>query len=517
MDIMGERTIIDLLHEKCEQHRDKTFLLFEDNDQKTVKYTYNEFLDRVNRFSCVLLDFGIKKGDRVTLHLPNSSDFIVSWFALANIGAIMVPTNVLSTASEMEYLMGHSESVMLVTEEEYLDKFESIKNNLPRMRNILLTRCYDKEQEHVSVNALIEKASSQVPEVEIRGEDVVAILYTSGTTSKPKGCLITHTNYLYTGEAVSKSIRFSPDDRALIVLPLFHGNGQYYLFMPALTVGGSIAITERFSASQYIKQTKRLGATLGSLFAAPIRMILAQTYDREDRDNFLRLVIFAQAVTPEEVTDFEEKFQVPLLQLYGMTETVAPPLMNPLDGKKDNTSIGRPIITATIKTLNETGQETQIGEPGEIVVKGIPGRTIMKGYFKNEEETNQMIQNGWLHTGDKARRSEEGLFYFVDRQKDMIKRAGENVAASEVENVLMEHPAVYESAVIGIPDPIRDEAIKAFVIVKEGRSISEEKLIDFCRERMAKFKVPDVIELVEDFPRTSVGKIQKHQLRKRGV
>src|SRR5699024_7529553 len=214
--------------------------------------------------------------------------------------------------------------------------------------------------------------------------------------------LITHTNYLYTGEVVSKTINFSPEDRGIISLPLFHGNGQYYLFMPALVVGGSIALTETFSASRYIKQTKRLKATIGSLFAAPIRMILAQNYDTKDKQNFLRLVIFAQSVSEKELNQFKKKYNITLLQLYGMTETVAPPLMNPLYGVKNNDGIGKPIISAKVKLINDSKEEVIEGETGQIIIKGEPGRTIMKGYFKNEEATNEMIREGWLYTGDKA-------------------------------------------------------------------------------------------------------------------
>ncbi|MFS0647329.1 AMP-binding protein [Siminovitchia sp. 179-K 8D1 HS] len=399
-------------------------------------------------------------------------------------------------------------------EEEYLDKFTDISNRSSKLKNILLTRCTNKQYENICLDYLIEEADGEIPHIPLKGEDVVSILYTSGTTSKPKGCLITHSNYLFTGEAVSKSLCFTPEDRALIVLPLFHGNGQYYMFMPALTVGASVAITERFSASQYFKQAKRMRATIGSLFAAPIRMILNQSYDEGDKENLLRTIIYAQSVTPDQLYEFEQKFNVSLLQLYGMTETVAPPLMNPLYGKKDNMSIGKPIISAEVKLVDDSGAEVPVNKPGQIIVKGIPGRTIMKGYFKNEKATRETIRNGWLYTGDNATRTDKDYFYFVDRQKDMIKRAGENIAAIEVENAIMQHPDVYEAAVVGIPDSIRDEAIKAYVILKEGRGTTEDVLIEHCRELLAAFKVPDSIEFVNDFPRTSVGKIQKHLLKK---
>ena len=515
MDIVGKRTLRDLLHEKVEMNRDNTFLLFEDKNQNKFEFTYGEFEDQVNRLSHVFLDLGVTKGAHVTLHLPNCIEFMTSWFALASIGAIMVPTNILSTSDEMEYLLSHSESMLLITEEEYLDKFTGLRVRLPHLKEILLARYEGEEYAGQDLKRLIEKASSERPLVPIDSEDVAGMLYTSGTTSKPKGCQITHANYLYTGEVMAKSIGLTPNDRQFIVLPLFHGNAQYYSTMSSLTVGASIAITERFSASRYFKQARSFNVTVGSLFAAPIRMILAQKYDPADKHNSMRVIWFAQSISEHQLAEFEEMFQVPLLQIYGMTETVGVPLMNPIYGIRKNMSIGRPTIGYEVKVTDDEGNEVPIGQSGQIVVKGVPGRTLMKGYFKNPEATSQTLQNGWLYTGDNAKVGDDGYFYFVDRIKDMIKRSGENVAATEVESVLTDHSAVYEAAVIGIPDEMRDEAIKAYVILNEDANVTEEELLAYCRERLAKFKVPDSIEFIDEFPRTSVGKIQKHILRQR--
>ncbi len=512
VDIIGERTLKDILEEKVALHRNKVFLVFEDKDEQIFQLTYEEFVAKTNRLSQVFLQKGIQKGMHVTLHLPNNLEFIISWFALANIGAVMVPTNILSTSDEMEYVLNHSESVLLITEEEYLSKFESIQEKLPFLREVLLAR--DDKIEERSLSYLMEQATEESPTIEITSEDVAAMLYTSGTTSKPKGVQVTHANYIFTGEIMSKSIRLSPNDRQLIVLPLFHGNAQYYSTMSALVTGASIALTERFSASRYFKQAKRLGATVGSLFAAPIRMILAQEYDKNDRENSMRVIWFAQQVADHQLEQFEERYNVPLLQMYGMTETIGVPLMNPIDGYRNNRSIGRPTVGYEVKLIDQEGREVPTGQSGQIIVRGVPGRTIMKEYFKNPEATCETIQDGWLYTGDNARLEEDGYFYFVDRIKDMIKRSGENVAANEVESVLSEHPSVYEAAVIGIPDDMRDEAIKAYVILKKGLHVTEEELIAFCKGKLAKFKVPNFVEFVQEFPRTSVGKIQKHLLRK---
>ena len=511
MDIIGTRTLRDLLNEQVSRYPDKTFLLFEDSEQKIFELTYAEFAEQVNRLSNVFIGLGVTKGKHVTLHLPNCLEFMTSWFALANIGAIMVPTNILSTKDEMAYVLEHSESVLVITEEKYLDKFADSQKKLPFLLDILLVRSEGTEKD---IKQLIAKAKVDAPTIQLDSEDVAAMLYTSGTTSKPKGVQITHANYIFTGEVMSKSIRLTPNDRQFIVLPLFHGNAQYYSTMSALIVGGSIAITERFSASRYFKQAKRLGVTVGSLFAAPIRMILAQAYDPNDQHHSLRVIWFAQSVAEDQLNDFERKFGVSLLQMYGMTETVGVPLMNPLDGIRKNMSIGKPTIGYEVKIVDENGHEVPDGQAGQIIVKGIPSRSLMKGYYKDTKATSETLKDGWLYTGDNGRIGEDGYFYFVDRVKDMIKRAGENVAANEVESVLAAHPSIYESAVIGIPDAMRDEAILAYVILRENETSTEEELMNYCRERLAKFKVPDAIEFVDEFPRTSVGKVQKHILRK---
>ena len=514
MDIIGNRTLRDLLTEKVNINPDKPFLLFEDDEERITVLTYGEFQARVNGLSRAVVDLGVKKGDHVTLHLPNCLEFAITWFALANIGAIMVPTNTLSTESEMEYMLEHSGSVLLITEEAYLGKFLSLRNKLPKLRDILLGRYQGQEHKNNSLNLLIEQAPPDPPAIPLDAEDVVAMLYTSGTTSRPKGVLLTHANYLYAGEVMSKSIGLSPDDRHLAVLPFFHANAQYYSFMSGLTVGASIAITERFSASRYFKQAKRMDATVGSLFAAPIRMILRQEYDPADRDNKLRVVWFAQAITEAQLATFEERYDTRLLHLYGMTETVGTPLMNPIYGQRRNMGIGRPTLGYEVKVVDEEGNEVQQGQVGELLVKGVPGRTLMKGYFNNPEATRDVLRDGWLYTGDNVRVDVEGYFYFIDRMKDMIKRAGENVAANEVEKVIAGHSSVFDCAVIGIPDEIRDESIKAYVILREGMSATQEEIIEFCCARLIKFKVPEYVEFINELPRTSVGKIQKHVLRK---
>ena len=242
-------------------------------------------------------------------------------------------------------------------------------------------------------------------------------------------------------------------------------------------------------------------------------MLLAQERREALAENGLRAVLFAQSVTPDQLKDWQERFRAPLLQLWGMTETMGPPLINPLHFRRDNMSMGLPAMGYRVRLVDENGRQVARGETGQIVVAGEPGRTLMKGYFKNPEATEETIRDGWLWSGDNARQDDDGYFHFVDRAKDMIKRAGENVAASEVEAVILTHPQVFDCAVIGVPDPIRDEAIVAVVVPVEGASLDSDVIIAWCKDRLAGFRVPERVEFRSLLPRTSVGKIQKHVLR----
>jgi crotonobetaine/carnitine-CoA ligase len=218
-------------------------------------------------------------------------------------------------------------------------------------------------------------------------------------------------------------------------------------------------------------------------------------------------------VTQDQLDEWQDRFDAPLSQLWGMTETMGPPLMNPIHFRRNNMSMGLPVMGYRVRLVDEQGSPVARGEIGQIVVAGEPGRTLMKGYFKNQKATADTIHNGWLWSGDNARQDDDGYFHFVDRAKDMIKRAGENVAASEVEAVILTHPQVFDCAVIGVPDPIRDESIVAVVVTVEGESVKDDTIIAWCRERLASFRVPERVEFRHVLPRTSVGKIQKHLLR----
>jgi crotonobetaine/carnitine-CoA ligase len=513
VNIVGTRTLRSALEQKVRAHPDKTFVVFEDAAGGVLRYTYATFDERVNRTANLLRSLGVGRGDKFNVHLPNCPEFLFWWFAGAKLGAVMVPTNVAEPADAMEYLLDFSESRVAVTQPEYLGAIAEARERCAGLHHVVLCRTDKAQPDTLVYDALVASESAALPDFGVTPADECGMCFTSGTTSRPKGCLITHANYVYAGESVSKSLRLTPDDRHMVVLPLFHVHAQYYQTMTALIAGASLALMERFSASRYFDQVIRHEATVGGLFAAPIRMILAQPRRAEHRQNRLRLVQFAMSVTETQLEDWHDRFGAPLVQMYGMTETIGQPTINPLDAPRKNMSIGTVALGYECTVVDDRGRELPPGVEGHLIVRGEPGVTLMKGYYKNPEATADTIRQGWLWTGDVVRMDEDGYFWFVDRAKDLIKRAGENVAAGEVEAVLKLHPAVFDAAVVGIPDTMRDEAVLAYVVLRDGHRALAEDLVAFCESRLAKFKIPEVIEFRDELPRTPVGKIQKHVLR----
>jgi crotonobetaine/carnitine-CoA ligase len=512
MYIVGNRTLRTALEQKVAAGPERLFIVFEDAAGGCRRYTYAEFDAQVNRTANLLRDLGVRRGDKFNIHLPNCPEFLFWWFAGAKLGAVMVPTNVLEPPEAMAYLLDFSESQVAVTQPAHLDAIARVRDRCPRLRDVVLCRTEKAEPDALLYEALVPSQPNTLPDFGVTPYDECSMCFTSGTTSRPKGCLITHANYIYVGETVSKSLRLAPHDRHMVVLPLFHVHAQYYQTMTALIAGASLALVERFSASRYLDQVITHEATVGGLFAAPIRMILAQPRRPEHRWNPLRLVQFAMSVTEAQLDEWHERFGAPLVQMYGMTETIGQPTINPLDAPRKNMSIGTVALGYECKVVDGTGRELPPGVEGQLIVRGEPGVTLMKGYYKNPEATAATIRDGWLWTGDVVRMDEDGYFWFVDRAKDLLKRAGENVSAGEVEAVLKQHPAVFDAAVVGIPDPIRDDAVVAYVVPHAGARVTAEELIAFCEPRLAEFKVPEIVEFRDELPRTPVGKIQKHLL-----
>ena len=494
--IIDRDTVATVLLRTADARGQHPSLSFEPEPGSVQHRTWSTTGRRARACAAGLAGLGVRSGSRVGLHLTNRPDFYDVWWGAALLGAVVVPTNPLSTADELRYVHEHAECDVVITQDDLADTVRAAG----RADTVTVGSGW------VDDDDLWDGAVPSDPLAPL------GVLYTSGTTSRPKGVVVSHAAYLNAGRVVAEHLRLRPDDRQLVVLPLFHGNAQYYSTMSALVTGASVALAPRFSASRWSEQAHLMGATVASLFAAPVRMILGQPPTRHDAAHALRLVMYAQNVTDSQVEQFESRFAVPLVQLYGMTETVAPPLMAPVFASRPRQSMGRPTLSAQVRLAAPDGTDVPLGEPGELLVGGDPGRTLMTQYLANPTATAAALDDGWLRTGDMARADADGNLYFVDRAKDVIKRAGENVACSEVERVMDEHPDVVESAAVGVPDAVRDEALVAYAVPREGSDLTEAALIAHVSRHLARFKVPDQVVLVQALPRTSVGKIQKHLL-----
>ena len=413
----------DLIAKNADSYGDRTFLFFEQqlaaNDSKEItqspfrqRMSFRELDNRVNQACHYLSSLGMSREDVFNLHLPNCPAFLILWFAAARLGAVMMPTNVLASTEELTYLLEHSGCKIAFTTTEHRSVLDQCKNKINCLQTVVLCDPCKEAPSPDAFEAQLPHHSDVPWQRDAKDTDLVAIMYTSGTTSKPKGVMVTHANYITAGKTVADALEVTENDRQFVVLPLFHGNAQYYSTMSALLRGASMALMDRFSASQYFDKCIEYDCTITSLFAAPMRMILAQSVNPENKQNKLRIVVYAQNITEQQIQDWTTRFNAPLAQLWGMTETMGPPLMNPLHGERRNHSIGKPSGEYEIRLVDEHDASVLVGKPGEIIVRGIPGITIMSGYFQNSEATAESIRDGWLYTGDNAFEDDDGFFSF---------------------------------------------------------------------------------------------------------
>ncbi len=422
MDIIGTRNLRTVVEDKVHAFGSKEFIVFEDAEGYVVTYSYRQFDEIVNRYANVIRSHGIKKGDKVAIHLLNSPEYLFSFFALAKIGAVIVPTNILSGALEMEYFIDFSDSVGIITEPRYMDLCTSILEKGKKLQHIFLVKTSPEypnarlfPNATIMANALKE-AATQVPAVAIQVEDDLMMLFNHDPV-RPKAVQLTHANALFAGIFGAQAWKVVPQDRHMLTLPMFHINALFISLMPTLLAGATLILIEQFNAARYMEQVRHHRATTASLVGAMVRMILKEPPTEHDAANDLRLIMYAIAVSDEEWETFEARFQVRLCDLWGMTETLGATTINPLDGIMKKNCVGIPRLGNAVKVVDQSGAEVSPGTVGELVVQGVPGRTIMKGYYKDTDATRETIRDGWLHTGDYAYMDEDGYFHFIGRQK----------------------------------------------------------------------------------------------------
>lgn len=512
MEASGTKTLSGLLSEKAQLHPDKDFVVFEDSVGMVSSLTYGEFHERAGRLAGALIAEGVQAGQKIAVMLSNCPEFLVSWFGINRAGAIMVPVNVFYSADELRYLLDSSDSVAFITEPKFVGLFGEIAAECADVRIRILARTQAALPHFKLLQDFLAVGPATVDAVRVPAEAPSQIVYTSGTTSRPKGAVISHKSSVMQGIAVAMVFGMRADERTCVVLPLFHVNGQYVGVIPTLTVGGTIVLLETYSAGKYWSQVRAHRCTLLSIVPMQLRTLLAQPEQTSETDHGIRFCFYALPTTDEEWDRFEHRFGVKLVEGYGLTETLGICTSNSVvHGVVKRHCIGLPILGREVRVVDTSYQDLPLGEIGRIVIRGQP---LFSGYYKNPEATEACMVEGWFDTGDNGSLDADGYVHFFDRSKDVIKRAGENIAATEVERVLNEHPGILESAVIGVADPLRDEAVKAFIVLRPGATTTEQEIIEWCTRRLSRFKVPSFLEFRASLPKTSIGKIMKYVLKK---
>lgn len=515
MDIVGSRTLYSIFRAHADKQPDRLWLTYDSSDDKLSQWTFLEFLDTVHQAVNLLQNLGIGAGDVVNLHLANHPTFPQVILATSYLGAIVLPTSPSCSAEELRYFLEHSEAKLVITQKKHLDCVEAVAKET---HTILLVRDgYVRDRRYRCYETELERQSSRVSDGKGSTEKVVQLLYTSGTTSRPKGVLLTNANFVYGSEVFRAATGLRHDDRHLISLPLYHSAAQCHALWPSVIAGCSVSLLSRFSASRFFEQAATHDATMAALFGAPLRMLLDQPGRPTDRAHRLRNVTYAQNLTPAQYEDWDRRFGAPLQQLWGMTEICALPIMSPLSGDRRLTAMGRPVLGYESKIVDESGQALPSRAAGQLIVKGIPGHSLMQGYLKDDAATNQTLRqmegSTWLFSGDTAMYDEDAFFHFLDRSSDLIKRSGVNISTSEVESVIAELAGVADVCVCGLPDLTRDELVAAVIVRKSLAELTADQVRSHCAANLAAYKVPERIEFCEMLPRTSVGKVRKNVVR----
>ena len=531
-----ETCLPEFLNRSADRFPDHMALLFQG-----YRMTYRELRQMVDRFAGCLTAFGIQKGDSVAILLPNVIPCVVAYYAILKIGATAVMNNPLYTDRELEHQFNDSGAKLLVTLDLLGNRmidlrpktaikqivYTSIGDYLPFPKNLLFPLVGKKKGLKADVKqapdlykwkAVLADTTAQAPAVDLSFDDIAMYQYTGGTTGLSKGVMLTHGN-------LSKQVQhirawfptFNPGEEIMLgALPFFHVFGLSVAMNFAIYMAWGDVLVPKPQPEPLMEVIGKFKPTFAPLVPTMYIGMLSHPKIQTTDMTSIKGCFSGSAPLPVEVIrDFEAKTGAIIVEGFGMTESSPVTHINPFNGQRKVGSIGVPIsdTQCRIVDLDDGITDMPVGESGELLVKG---PQVMKGYWNKPDATAETLTEGWLHTGDIAKMDEEGYFYIVDRKKDMIISGGYNVYPRDIEEVFFEHPKVQEAAAVGVPHPKRGEQVKVFVVLKAGESSTEEELIEYCKTKLAAFKLPTMIEFREELPKTNVGKVLKKDLRKEG-
>lgn len=452
------------------------------------RISFNKLNSSVNAISHLLKQTGITKGDKVALMLPNIPEFVYSYFAIVKLGAVVVPLNTASTASELLYFLEDSDAKTLIAGDSARKKYEEIKDRLSLCKNFLTIDAGS------AFSKALENGSFSNPDVGLDVEDPAVMIYTSGLTGKPLGAVLTHRNLYSQSSLIDDILHRTPQDKGLSLIPLFHAFGATANMIAIMRTGCSVVMMDRFTLDNVFNAIEKEKITY--ICAVPrlyIGMVFHETAPRYDVSS-LKVCVTGGAPMPADfIPVFEKQFGAKILEGYGLTEASPVCSFTRFGMEQKPGSIGIAIPHSLIKIVDEHGQELPRGDIGELIVRG---DNVMKGYYKNDAATASVIKDGWLHTGDLGKMDKNNYIFLTGRKKRMIITSGFNVYPREVENVLNQHPAIQDSRVVGKEDLMRGEIVKAIIVKKDGVMVDDKEILRHCRVYLSSYKVPREVEFV---------------------
>ncbi len=500
-----------MLEKTAKRYGEKTAIALGDR-----RLSYAELDEASNKVANALIKMGVSKGDRVAMLLPNSLEFVVIYFGIIKIGAIAVPLDTKYKVGELASLFGDSQPKVLVTESPLLEPLVPV---LPRFKYI--EHVIDLGSKYggrvLSYQEIMATRSARQVKVEPEPEDTANIAYTSGPTFRPRGVMLSHQDSVMNIAISADKFRQTAEDiTVLFALPLHHVVGLEAVLLTSICKGSTVVMLPGLSIGGLMETIEKERATI--FMGVPfIFILMVHTAEEEGIKHdlsSLRLCCVGGAPTPTEIMKrFKQLYGLDIVQFWGLTEATAYLTCQPIDGTGKLGSVGKALPGWKVKIVDDNGKELPPNQPGEIIVSG----PIMKGYYNNPQATAETIRDGWLHTGDIGRVDEDGELFIVGRKKEMIIVKGQNIYPSDIEDVLNAHPKVAEAAVVGIPDELRGEAVRAAISLKAGEVATEEEVRRFCRERMADYKVPKQVIFLDSLPKTATGKIRKEDLKTKDV
>jgi crotonobetaine/carnitine-CoA ligase len=516
-DIATGQTTAALWAVACRLFGDRSFLVHLGAAGRRTEFSYAAFAALIHRAAHAFRSVGIGRGDPVVLQLRNRPEMLSTLFGLAEIGAIAVPLSLDATPAELRQTYQACNARWAVVEEGRLDDHLRLRPDAGGLLVVAESPATvipaGTSDVHCYATLCAAQPGEPVSDAPVTSDTVAELLYTSGTTAAPKGVMITHANLVFSGHYGVWQTSLRSDDRVFTTMPACHSNFQLAALTPVLVAGATLVMAERYSAHRFWGQVREERATIVQLIAMMARTLLLQPPSGDDGRHELRDALYFMPLSDTEKAGFERRFRVRLLNSYGSTESIGWAVTDPPQGERRWPSVGRAGLGYEVGIFDCQGRELSPGQVGEFRIKGVPGRSLMLGYHDDPQSTAAALSpDGWLRTHDEGYVDADGWFYFVDRSVNVIKRAGENVSTTEVECTLTSHPLVAEAAVVGVPDPVRDKAVKAFVRLQPGAQLSASDVVEHCRGLLAAYKVPQYVEFVDDFPRTSSMKIEKRLL-----